>query len=100
MHATALHEPRGEAEPNGGVMVPAGQHHPGSGAGQTDQGVVEQADDIHPGQRAVVDIAGDEDYVYGQFLDARDQLIDEPALGIEHSHAVEGPAKVPVGSVQ
>ena len=48
-------------------MVAAGQHHLGAGAGQPDQGVVQQADDVDAGQGAVVDVAGDQDDVDGQF---------------------------------
>jgi hypothetical protein len=46
-------------------MVPAGQHHAGTGTGQPHQGVVEQPHDVDPRQCAVVHVAGDEDNVDG-----------------------------------
>ena len=65
VHSPALQQPGGEAEPDGGVVVAAGQHHLGAGPGQAHQGVVEQADDVDAGQCAVIDVAGDEHDVDG-----------------------------------
>ncbi|MCE3291812.1 MAG: hypothetical protein K0Q84_749 [Arthrobacter sp.] len=100
MHPATLQEPRGKAEPDGGVMVPAGEHHPGAGPGQPDKCLVQEAHDVHSGQGTVIHVAGDEDDVDGQFLDPRYQLVDESALGVQHANAVKGPAKMPIGSVE
>ena len=100
MDAAPFQQPGGKSQPDGGVMVAAGQHHVGAGAGQPDKGVVQQPDDVDAGQGAVIHVAGDEDHIDGQFLDRRDQLVDKGALGIQHADAVEGPAQVPVGGVQ
>ena len=43
VHSPALQQPGGKAEPDGGVVVAAGQHHLRPGAGQPHQRVVEQA---------------------------------------------------------
>ena len=100
MNAALLQKPGGEAEPDGGVVVSAGQHHLGACAGQPDQGIVQQADDIDAGQCPVVDVAGDQHDVDGEFPDAGNQLVDKGALGVQHADAVERPAQMPVGSVQ
>ncbi len=100
VHSPALQQPGGEAEPDGGVVVAAGQHHLGAGAGQAHQGVVQQPDDVDSGQGAVVDVAGDQDDVDGLVPDEGDELVDEGALGVEHPDAVERPAQMPVRGVQ
>ena len=64
VHSAALQQPGGEAEPDGGIVVAAGEDHLGAGAGQPDQGVVEQADDVDAGQGTVVDVTGDQDDVH------------------------------------
>ena len=89
MHSPAFQQPGREAEPDGRVVVAAGQDHLGTGTGQGHQGVVEQADDVDPRQGTVIDVAGDEDDVDRLITDAADQLIDERALGIQHPDAVE-----------
>ena len=81
-------------------MVAAGQHHLRAGAGQPHQGVVEQADDVDARQRAVVDVAGDQDDVDRLVADDGDELVDEGALGVKHPDAVERPAQMPVRGVQ
>jgi hypothetical protein len=70
MHAAALEQPGGEAEPDGGVVVAAGQDDLGAGPGEADQGIVQEADDVDAGQSAlIVDVPGDEHDVDGVFPD-------------------------------
>lgn len=81
-------------------MVAAGQDHFGAGSGQPDQGVVQQAHDVHARQGAVVHVAGDQDHVNSVFRDGADKLVDEGPLGVQHPDAMERPAQMPVRCVQ
>ena len=98
--AGGVDQPGAEAEPQRGVVVAAGEHHAGAGAGQPGQGVVGQPHGVDRRQRAVVDVAGDHHGVDPLALDHLEQVVDEGSLVRQHAFAVEGPAQVPVGGVE
>ena len=98
--AGGVDQPGAEAEPLGGVVVAAGDHHPRAGRGQPGEGLVGQADRVDRRQRPVVDVAGDHDQVDPLALDDVEQVVDVRRLVLEHALAVEGPPEVPVGGVE
>ena len=67
---------RAEAEPLRGVVVAAGEHHPGAGRGEPGQGLVGQPDRVDVRQRPVVDVAGDDDQVDPLGGDDLEQVVD------------------------
>ena len=77
MHAAAFEQAGGESQPDGGVVVAAGQHHLGAGLRQPDQGVIQEAHNVNPWQGAVVDVTGDQDNVNPLRRDGADELINE-----------------------
>ncbi len=62
--------------------------------------VVEEGDDVDPGQGAVVDVPGDEHDVHALGPHDLDEVVDEGRLGAEQPDPVEGPSEVPVGGVE
>ena len=99
-HAGRVDQPRAEPEPLGGVVVAAGQHHLGARAGEPHQRLVGQPDGVDLGERAVVDVTGDDHEVDPLGLDHLEQVVDVRRLVREHPLAVERPAQVPVGGVE
>ena len=84
----------------GGVVVAAGDHHPGPGGGEPVERVVGQRHGVDRRQRPVVDVARDDHEVDLLGLDGLDQVVDVRRLRGEEVLAVERPAEVPVGGVQ
>ncbi len=99
-HAGRVDQPRAEPEPLGGVVVAAGQHHLGARAGEPHQRLVGQPDGVDLGERAVVDVTGDDHEVDPLGLDHLEQVVDVRRLVREHPLAVERPAQVPVGGME
>ena len=97
--AGALEQGRREAQPDGGVVVAAGQHHLGAGIDEARDGLGQQGDGVRSGQGSVVHVPGDEDGIHGLGPHRLDKVVDEGRLGVEEPHLVEGPAQVPVGRV-
>ena len=77
-------------------MVSAGDDGLGPCHGDPFQRLIEELDDVHGGQRTIIDVARDEHHIHALLTDCLLQLIDEKALRFEHSHAVEGTAQMPV----
>ena len=67
---------------------------------QPGQRLVGEPDGVDRRQRAVVDVAGDDDQVDPLGLDDLEQVVDVRRLVREHPLAVERPAQVPVGGVE
>lgn len=100
MHAPALQKTGRKAQPDRRIMVPAGQYDPRSGCGEPHKRIIQQAHDVHPGQRPIIDISSNQDDIHGLFPHAPHKLVYEGPLGFKHPNAVEGSAKVPVRGVQ
>ena len=90
---------RSEAQADRRVVV-AGTDDDRAQLREADQGVLEQRDGLDRGQRAVVDVAADEDGVH--LLPVHD-IGDEPdgrALVLQHRHALQRHPQMPVGRVE
>ncbi len=93
-------QPRPEAQPLGGVVVAAGDHHPRPGGREPGEGLVGEPHRVDGRQRPVVDVAGEDDQVDLLGHHDLDQVVDEGSLMGEHALPVEGPPQVPVGGVE
>ncbi len=97
--ARALEQARGEAEPDGGVVVPARQDDLGAGVDEPLQGLGQEVDGVGGRHRAVVDVTADEDGVDALGPDDLDEVVEVGGLGVEQPHLVERASQVPVGGV-
>ena len=73
--------------------------HLGPGVDEPGQRLGEQLDGVGAGQRAVVDVAADEDRVDPLRAHDLDEVVEVAGLGVEQPHPVERASQVPVGGV-
>lgn len=100
MDPRAADEPGADTEPTRRVVVPGDHHRGHPEVGEPVQRVVEELDRGQRRHRPVVHVPRHDHRVHVALTHGRDEVTDEPGLGIEHVHPVEGPAEMPVGRVQ
>ena len=97
MESPGIADPAREADALGTVVVSGNQDHRDVALNhQTGQDSIEKGDRLRRGDRAVVDVAGDEDDVDLLLLRKRDQLAQDMFLIFEEGLSVKITSKMPV----
>jgi len=81
-------------------VVAADDDQGDAGAGERDEGAVEQRDGLQGWHRAVVDVAADQDGVDRLGLREREQPVEEGLVRVVQAGLEQGAAEVPVGRVE
>jgi hypothetical protein len=97
MKPSGIADPAPEADALGAVVVSGNQNHGDVALNyQVGKDSIEKGDRLRRGNRAVIDVAGDEDDVDLFLLRKRDQLVQNMLLVHEEGLSVKITAKMPI----
>ena len=100
VHPGAGEQPTVGAEPDGGVVVAAGDHEGGTGVGDPGDRVVPQLDGLRGRDGPVEDVPAEQDRVHLLLADHLHQVVDPRPVRRSQVRPVQGAAQVPVGGVE